>query len=153
MSKLELKVPPVVVALIIGGISWLLAATGLELPFPFSIRLVLAAMFLIAGIGIAVAGVVEFVRAKTTVNPHRPRHTSVLVTGGIYRYTRNPMYVGMAGVLTAHALARGGWATWLPVAGFVAVIDRVQVQPEEAALGARFGDEYEDYRRRVRRWL
>jgi protein-S-isoprenylcysteine O-methyltransferase Ste14 len=59
----------------------------------------------------------------------------------------------MAGLLTAHALLRGGWLTSLPVVGFVAVIDRVQIRPEETALSALFGEEYADYCRRVPRWI
>ncbi len=75
------------------------------------------------------------------------------MTDGPNALTRNPMYVGMAGVLTAHAIARGGWLTALPVAGFVALIDRVQVRPEEQALRGLFGDEYAAYCARVPRWL
>ena len=75
------------------------------------------------------------------------------MTSGPNGVTRNPMYVGMAGALVAHALIRGGWGTVLPVAAFVAVIDRVQIQTEEAALRELFGEEYDAYCRRVRRWL
>ena len=95
----------------------------------------------------------RFRRTGTTVNPLEPARASTLVTSGPNEVTRNPMYVGMAGVLTAHALLRGGWRTALPVAAFVAVIDRVQIRPEEAALRDRFGEEYDGYCRRVRRWL
>lgn len=95
----------------------------------------------------------RFFAVGTTVEPFDPSQASVLVTDGPNALTRNPMYVGMAGLLAAHAVLRGGWATWLPVAGFVAVIDRVQVLPEEKALHERFGAEYDDYRRRVRRWV
>jgi protein-S-isoprenylcysteine O-methyltransferase Ste14 len=75
------------------------------------------------------------------------------VTSGIYRVTRNPMYVGLTLSLCA-------WGFWLgrPIAAlgpltFVAFIDRLQIVPEERALTARFGQAYADYRRRVRRWL
>jgi protein-S-isoprenylcysteine O-methyltransferase Ste14 len=142
-------VPPPVIALVAAGVQHALAPDR-----PSSrLRKGLALGATAAGAGLMAGAVRRFLAAGTTVEPFDPSQASVLVTDGPNALTRNPMYVGMAGVLTAHALARGGWATWLPVAGFVAVIDRVQVQPEEAALGARFGDEYEDYRRRVRRWL
>ena len=94
-----------------------------------------------------------FRREGTTVNPLDPSQASALVTSGPNRVTRNPMYVGMAGLLVAHGLLRGGWATALPVAGFVGVIDRFQIHPEEAALREHFGDEYAVYCRRVRRWI
>lgn len=116
-------------------------------------RRALAASAAVGSAALMGGAVRRFFAAGTTVEPFDPSEASVLVTDGPNAFTRNPMYVGMAGVLVAHALARGGWATWLPVAGFVAVIDRVQVQPEEAALRARFGAEYDDYCRRVRRWL
>jgi len=94
-----------------------------------------------------------FRRTGTTVNPLDPSRASRLVTDGPNAVSRNPMYVGMAGLLVAHGLLRGGWGTLLPAAAFVAVIDRVQVPAEEAALHDLFGQEYDAYRRRVRRWL
>ena len=94
-----------------------------------------------------------FRRHRTTVHPLHPEKASHLVDEGPFTFTRNPMYLGMAGVLVAHALLRGGAATWLPVAGFVAFIDRAQIQPEERALHALFGEEYDAYVRSVPRWL
>lgn len=95
----------------------------------------------------------EFRRAHTTVNPLEPSRATALVTTGPNGLTRNPMYVGMAGLLAAHGLARGGVATALPVAAFVAAIDRLQIGPEERALRQLFGEEYDAYCRRVPRWL
>lgn len=118
-----------------------------------TVRRVLAASVAVGSVALMGGAVRRFFAAGTTVEPFDPSQASVLVTDGPNALTRNPMYVGMAGALTAHALARGGWATWLPVAGFVGIIDRVQVQPEETALRARFGAEYDAYCRRVRRWL
>jgi protein-S-isoprenylcysteine O-methyltransferase Ste14 len=89
----------------------------------------------------------------TTVDPFDPARASTLVTDGVYRLTRNPMYVGMAGLLAAHAVARGGWLTPLPAAAFVAVIDRVQIPAEEAALVGNFGEPYDVYRSTVPRWV
>jgi protein-S-isoprenylcysteine O-methyltransferase Ste14 len=95
----------------------------------------------------------QFGRAGTTVNPHQPEKTSALVTGGIYAWTRNPMYLGLTLVLIGWAARLG---TLTPFAGpllFVLLIERVQILPEEQALRARFGREYEDYCARVSRWL
>lgn len=114
----------------------------------------------VAGGAVAAASVVliagsiqRFRDTGTTVEPFRPEQASALVTDGPNALTRNPMYVGMAGLLTAHALARGGVLPALPVAVFVALIDRVQIQPEEAALRELFGQEYDAYCARVPRWL
>jgi protein-S-isoprenylcysteine O-methyltransferase Ste14 len=94
-----------------------------------------------------------FRRHQTTVHPLHPEEARHLVVEGPNAVTRNPMYVGMAGILAAHALARGGLLTWLPVAGFVAAIDRAQVAPEERALRDLFGEEYDAYVRTVPRWI
>ena len=106
-----------------------------------------------AGLLVEMAGVLEFLRRKTTVNPMRPERASALVTGGVYRWTRNPMYLGWLPILT-------GWAIYLQhpfalvgVALFALYLTRFQIIPEERALEARFGEAYREYKRRVRRWL
>jgi protein-S-isoprenylcysteine O-methyltransferase Ste14 len=106
-----------------------------------------------AGIAIALAALFEFLRAKTTVNPLSPEAASAIVTSGIYRYSRNPMYVGLL-------LALLGWSVWLshllPFAllpFFILYINRFQIEPEERALSVKFGGLYRDYRRSVRRWF
>ncbi|NBN79544.1 DUF1295 domain-containing protein [Microvirga tunisiensis] len=109
----------------------------------------------LAGLGLAIdlVSVLRFWRQKTTVNPLRPEAASRLVISGLYRVSRNPMYLGMALILA-------GWAVWLghaiAAAGpflFMLVLTRVQILPEEAALEARFGDDYRAYKARVRRWI
>ena len=109
----------------------------------------------IAAASVALAGgtAQRFRRAGTTVEPFRPEHATALVTDGPNALTRNPMYVGMVGLLAAHALVRRGWLPVLPLAAFVAVIDRTQIVPEEAALRQLFGQEYDAYCARVPRWL
>ena len=82
-----------------------------------------------------------------------PEQTSRLVTGGIYQYTRNPMYLGMALVLTGIALYLADLSAFLGVALFVRYIGRYQIGPEEDMLLEKFGDEFETYQARVRRWL
>lgn len=111
-----------------------------------------------AAVGLAsasMAGVTAglFRRSETTVDPLHPDRASVLVTTGPNAISRNPMYVGMAGLLVAHAVWRGRWVTLLPVAGFVAFIDRLQIEAEESALLEKFGDEYEAYRATSPRWI
>lgn len=100
--------------------------------------------------GTALAG---FRKSGTTVDPHHPEQASALVTGGPYRVTRNPMYVGLTGVLLSHAVARRSVTALLPVAAFVMVIDRLQIPAEEAALRQRFGAEYDEFCRQVPRWI
>jgi len=150
--SIELRVPPPLVGLVAGALMWLAA---LALPWPGSApgRLFVAVLVAAAGIAVVVAGLLEFRRAKTTVNPLKPESASSLVERGIYRFTRNPMYLGMALVLA-------GWGIWLASAAallvlplFVAYLTRFQIIPEERALAATFGDTFGAYCRRVRRWL
>lgn len=102
---------------------------------------------------VGIGAVVEFAAERTTVHPHTPGRATALVTSGPLRYSRNPMYLALAGGLTATAMALRAPAALLPVAGFVAVMDRVQIPIEEEALQARFGEAYAAYRGRVRRWF
>jgi protein-S-isoprenylcysteine O-methyltransferase Ste14 len=95
----------------------------------------------------------RFRAQHTTVEPFDPSKASSLVVTGPNALTRNPMYVGMAGLLVANALRRGSWSGVLPIAAFVGVIDRFQIAAEERALAERFGDDYAAYRVNVPRWL
>ena len=104
-------------------------------------------------VALAGASAAQFRRQGTTVEPFDPSKATSLVTTGVNAITRNPMYVGMAGVLVAHAVRRGSWAALLPAALFVAVIDRFQVAAEESALRDGFGAEYDAYCAAVPRWL
>lgn len=120
---------------------------------PGRVRRVAAWAIAAGSLGLMASADVAFHRHKTTVNPFDPARASSLVTEGPFRLTRNPMYVAMAGALAAHAVGRGGWLTPLPVAAFVAVIDRTQIPAEEEAMAKLFGDAYAAYRARVPRWL
>jgi len=115
-------------------------------------RVVAIGLFL-AGSAVIAAGVLAFRAAQTTVDPTRPGNASAVVTSGIYRLTRNPMYLGMLLVLI-------GWAVFLSnlVAAavtplFILYMNRFQIAPEERFLHEKFGVPYEAYLRAVRRWL
>lgn len=116
-------------------------------------RKVAAATIAAASLGLDASAMAAFRRQRTTVNPLDPAKASSLVNSGAYGITRNPMYVGMAGLLTAHAVLRGGWLTTIPIGAFVVLIDRLQIPAEEAAMERNFGETYADYRARVPRWL
>jgi protein-S-isoprenylcysteine O-methyltransferase Ste14 len=102
---------------------------------------------------LAAASAGEFRRQGTTLEPFNPGLATVLVTTGANSVSRNPMYVGLAGLLVANAVRLGSWKALLPVAAFTLVIDRLQIAAEESALLANFGPEYEAYRATVPRWL
>lgn len=96
---------------------------------------------------------VRFRRARTTVDPTAPAEASVLVVTGATRVSRNPMYLGMAAALLAHAVARRSVVALVPVAGFVAALTAGQIAAEEEALAVRFGQPYARYRAEVPRWV
>ncbi|MBS0376237.1 MAG: isoprenylcysteine carboxylmethyltransferase family protein [Proteobacteria bacterium] len=97
--------------------------------------------------------VVAFIRAKTTVNPLRVERASHLVVTGLYRVTRNPMYLGLIALLSGWATVLGSASPWLVLVVFERVLVIFQIRPEEAALAARFGPAYTQYARQVNRWL
>jgi protein-S-isoprenylcysteine O-methyltransferase Ste14 len=117
------------------------------------LRTVVAGGLAAASAALASASSRSFRREGTTVLPFHPERASALVTTGVNAATRNPMYVGMAGLLLARAVHRGSWAALAPAAAFVAVVDVYQVRFEEAALRERFGDAYRTYCQAVPRWL
>jgi protein-S-isoprenylcysteine O-methyltransferase Ste14 len=87
------------------------------------------------------------------MNPTKPSATSSLVTNGVFRFTRNPMYLSLLLYLVAWAVYLANWLALLLVPVFMLYITRFQIKPEERALSAQFGPEYASYKARVRRWL
>ncbi|MGE4328737.1 methyltransferase family protein [Diaphorobacter sp.] len=153
MNWLELKVPPPVVAALAGAAMWLAApADGAGSPAG-DWRTAMAVALALPGMALEVAGLYAFRRAHTTVNPLRPAGTSALVTGGVYRITRNPMYLGLAVMLLAWAMYLGAPLALAGVAAFMGYITRWQILPEERALARKFGTEFAAYAGKVRRWL
>jgi protein-S-isoprenylcysteine O-methyltransferase Ste14 len=153
MHALELKLPPPVAALITASLMWVVSSSTPTLNFTFPASTALAAILVLIGLGIDAAGLISFRIARTTVNPMRPGQSSALVTSGIYRHTRNPMYLGMLLVLA-------GWCAYLsnPLAiallpVFVLYLNRFQIRPEEQILSGLFGKAYADYQAKVRRWI
>jgi protein-S-isoprenylcysteine O-methyltransferase Ste14 len=150
---LELKIPPPVVAALTAGAMWGISLAAPLLEAPIFIRVVTAGAIVLAGVGFILAGVVSFRRAKTTVNPLRPETASSLVCSGIYRVTRNPMYVGLLIVLVAWAVfLSSAWALLGPLI-FLLYMNRFQIAPEERVLSELFGASYSNYKAGVRRWL
>jgi protein-S-isoprenylcysteine O-methyltransferase Ste14 len=153
VTWLEHRVPPPLVGLGAAAAMWGLDRLVPSLRFPFDGQAAIALVLALAGLAVDVAGVLAFLRARTTVNPLRPAKASALVTGGIFRWTRNPMYLGMATLLAAWAVYLANPLSIVVIPLFVAYLNRFQIGPEERALEQRFGAEFRAYRDRVRRWL
>jgi protein-S-isoprenylcysteine O-methyltransferase Ste14 len=153
LRRLELRVPPPVVTALFALMMWFVARAFPVLDVDLPARIPAASAMLIVSMVIGIAAVIGFRRAKTTINPLTPQASSALVVRGIYRWTRNPMYLAMLLVLVSWACIVSNWAALAMLPLFVATLNRLQIEPEERALRARFGAEFENYRRKVRRWL
>jgi protein-S-isoprenylcysteine O-methyltransferase Ste14 len=153
MSSLELKVPPPFVALLFGVLMWLAPSLGGGVDVSFGNRIGVAVVVASIGVVIGFAAMGSFRRAKTTMNPTKPSATASLVTRGVFRFTRNPMYLSLVLYLVAWAVYLSNRVALLLVPVFVLYVNQFQIKPEERALSALFGPEYASYQARVRRWL
>ena len=151
MRWLDAKIPPLVVLVLMCALAFGIAKLlpGASFSFPVACALVL----LCVGLALNVIPKVAFGRAGTTVNPLHPAKASQLVTSGVYRFTRNPMYLGHALMLLAWALYLGNFVALGSVPALVLYLSRFQIRPEETQLLARFGDAYTAFCRQVPRWL
>jgi protein-S-isoprenylcysteine O-methyltransferase Ste14 len=138
--------------LIMAVMMWLISRATPSLHVDVPAANWLAVVLFSVGLGTGLSGVLTFLRAKTTLNPTKP-HASSMVTWGIYALSRNPMYVGGLIMLLGWALFVSNALAFVVLPGYVLYINRFQIAPEERALTRLFGQPYEAYQRRVRRWL
>lgn len=150
---LDTKIPPPVVAIAAAIAMWALARTAPASGANDGLRLFATSLGALLGLAFVAAGYLALRRAKTTANPVKPESVSALVTSGVYRLTRNPMYVSLVLLLLAYGTYLWSLPAFLGPIAFVAYITRFQIIPEERVLEERFGNEFAEYRRRVRRWI
>ena len=147
---LSLRVPPVALSALFAAAMWFLPdVLMIKTPGGWVVAIVLATL----GGAFCIAGVLAFRQAKTTVNPVNPETSTALVVHGVFRLTRNPMYLGFTFLLLAFAVWLGKMPAMLLVPLFMAYLQRFQIRPEEDALNVRFGASFDAYRHQVRRWL
>lgn len=106
---------------------------------------------MLCGIALLVVAAGLFRRKGTTVNP--TKEPNILVTGGIYRMTRNPMYLGMLMILIGFPFVAGSLAGLLFPVCFFLYMDRVVIPKEEKVMEGVFGQEYREYKCQTRRWV
>lgn len=153
MKFLELKVPPVALFILVLVASYFSAqqlSTG-AIGMPFKL-VVLGVGIVLSGV-IGLAGVWEFRKQKTTVNPIKVETASSVVDSGIFGYTRNPMYLGLFILLFCFGYFFQNIFSVLLSFAFVIYMNQFQIKPEERALEQLFGAEYVDYKQKVRRWV
>ena len=111
----------------------------------------IGAVILLVGLTLVVVPAKAFDSRGTAVKPFQ--ESTVLVTDGLFRFSRNPMYLGMSLALLGFAFLLGSLAAFLPVIPFAILLDRIFIRREEASLEAKFGGAYRDYKTRVRKWI
>jgi protein-S-isoprenylcysteine O-methyltransferase Ste14 len=153
MKSLELKIPPPLVAIFIAIAMWFAKDLAPIFDLALSVRIIAAGFVLCLAGYFGIAGTIAFRRAKTTVNPLKPENTSSLVTSGVYRLTRNPMYVSFTLILVAWMVYLSSIASIAGPILFALYITRFQIQPEERILQGIFGEVFTAYMQRTRRWL
>ena len=153
MQTLELKIPPVILVLVTAGFMWTLAFAVPGLDFSLFASSLVALVFAATGGAFALLGVWEFRSADTTVDPRAPDQSASLVVSGVYRISRNPMYVGFLLVLIAWGVFLSNLASFVLLPTFVIYMNRFQIVPEERYMREKFGEAYRQYEAGVRRWV
>ena len=153
VHTLDAKIPAPVTAIVLGGLmKWYVHVNDIVIdPTQFRMEV---------GVGMcqlsAVIALIAFAcmwRARTTINPLDPGKASNLVTNGIYRLSRNPLYLSLLLLLVAYAIRLDSIAVWVGPCVFVAYVTRFQIVPEERVLTEKFGEAYAAYKDRTRRWI
>ena len=150
---MQARIPPPIVAAIVAAVMYAVSRSAAALSFDTGMNAWIGGALMLLGALIALLGVAQFRRHRTTVNPLDPAKASSLVTSGIYRATRNPMYLGILVALIGIGALLGSGGAVVVALLFAPVITLLQIRAEEAAMRGLFGDAFDDYASRVRRWL
>jgi len=145
------RIPPPIVTLVFALLIYFSA--DLLPSLRFELQNALALLFAIAGLGVIAAAIIPFVKLKTTVNPLAPKSATSLVTDGVFRFSRNPMYLGMLLLIISVSICTGAVASVVLLPSFVVYIRVFQILPEEQAMRELFPDAYQAYCKQVRRWI
>ena len=146
--NLDTKIPPPIVTIITLTIIYLF-----DLKEYILNNDVITVVILFIGIIFILSAVIQFVNRKTTVNPTKPYKTTSLVITGVYKITRNPMYLGMLLIIISFAFYKASIISLILISFFIFFINKFQIEPEEFEMRKKFGKEYEDYCKKVDRWI
>lgn len=150
---LKNKIPPPVIALVFGLLIWAMNQFVPIYILPLENLVYIGYVFILFGLFLDILSFINFVKNKTTVNPMKPQNASTLVIGGFYRFSRNPMYLGLLNILFGLTLLLGDISGLLMLPLLVMTMNTLQIIPEEEALEGIFGDDYLKYKNSVRRWI
>ena len=153
MNARALKVPPVAQVIITAAAMYGVSKMVPALTFSLNGSTALAVGLGVIGMSLGVMGVTQFRIAQTTPNPQALEKVSSLVTSGIYRYSRNPMYLGLVLILLGWAFYLSHFLAFVLLPVFILYMTRFQIQPEEQMMARKFGKTYQAYLNKVRRWI
>jgi protein-S-isoprenylcysteine O-methyltransferase Ste14 len=153
VTAIELKLPPPILALLLAAAMWSVSHFDPHFAMPVAVRRSVALLLALVGATFDVLGLLAFRRSRTTVDPFKPHRATAFVASGVYRVTRNPMYVGLLFLLLGWAVFLGSLWPFLAPVLFVPFVNRFQIKPEEKALARLFGEGYATYTSKVPRWL
>ena len=148
---MKTKIPPPIIALVMIAIIYL-SSLIIE-PISFGYQTLISILVGVIGLACAIPSFRLFAKYKTTISPFTPSETTALVTDGMYRYSRNPMYLGLVLLTIAATIFFGTWLGVVIVVAFIFLLNFLQIKPEEEALLDIFGEEYVEYQKKVRRWI
>ena len=148
---MKTKIPPPILALLMIGLVYLSSLLIGSVSFDYQASL--SVLLVIVGLSCALPSFSLFARNKTTISPFTPSESSVLITEGMYRYSRNPMYLGLLLLIIAATIWFGTWFGIIISLFFILLINILQIIPEEEALLQIFGEDYLEYKKKVRRWI
>ena len=146
--NLDTKIPPPIVTLIILAFIYLFKSNEYKLNTEL-----ISIITLSIGLIFIFSAVFQFIRTKTTVNPTKPHKTTSLVITGTFKISRNPMYLGMLLIIISYSFYESSIISLILIPFFIFFINKFQIEPEEFEMRRKFGKEYEDYCKKVDRWI
>ncbi|NNC69291.1 MAG: isoprenylcysteine carboxylmethyltransferase family protein [Flavobacteriaceae bacterium] len=150
---MKLKIPPAIQVLFCGFIMWLIKKFTSQEHFNFEYQNEMSLILLLIGVILGILAIYSFRKAQTTVDPLSPEKATSLVKSGIYKYSRNPMYLALLFVLLAFLVRLGNLYNLIVIVLYIVFITEFQIKPEEKALTSLFGKHYLKYKMEVRRWI
>ena len=150
---MKLLIPPPILTLMSAILMLIISKYFNKANFSLNQHNQFALFFLIVALIIIFISIAKFIKIRTTISPLKPNKTSILVDSGIYKYTRNPMYLGLFLILFSLFLYLKNFLSFLVLPLFVIYITKNQILPEEKVLENLFGDQYKKYKNKVRRWI
>jgi protein-S-isoprenylcysteine O-methyltransferase Ste14 len=150
---MKLRIPPPLVAFTFALAMWVSSVATSGATLESELLMPLSLLILVAGLSVNILAVITFRRGKTTINPLKPDTASQLMRTGIYRLSRNPMYLGMLLMLCAWTIWLGNFVNVLALPLFVWYMNKFQIIPEELALTKLFPEQFSTFKAEVRRWI